>query len=44
MPPSVVAESSHAVDNMKSCRMLYRTAMIGPDVQLIVLDVRGDLT
>ena len=28
-------------ENVKGCRMMYRTLMMGPDVMLVVLDMRG---
>jgi hypothetical protein len=34
-------ENAAALQNTKACRMLYRTVMVGPEVQLIVLDVRA---
>jgi len=28
-------------ENLKGCRMMYRTLMMGPDLMLVVLDMRG---
>ena len=35
------AKPSQIPENVKGCRMMYRTLMMGPDVMLVVLDMRG---
>jgi hypothetical protein len=35
------AKPSQIPENMKGCRMMYRTLMMGPDLMLVVLDMRG---
>mmetsp|Transcript_26911 Transcript_26911/g.36960 ORF Transcript_26911/g.36960 Transcript_26911/m.36960 type:complete len:1010 (-) Transcript_26911:94-3123(-) len=40
-PADAAASAVSIANNTKACRMLYRSVMLGPDLQLIVLDVRG---
>jgi hypothetical protein len=41
---AAAAAAQAAMENVKATRMMYRTIMMGPDVVLIVLDMRGQGT
>jgi hypothetical protein len=41
---AAAAAAQTAAENVKATRMMYRTQMMGPDVLLIVLDMRGQGT